>query len=226
MDRRLLLSLGLLPLAPRALGRFAHPAAAAAALAAGAAAGIGWPRPAHGATVLEGVTFEERITLGGRELVFNGAGLRAAGGWFKVYVAALYLGSRTTDDEQAVAQPGPKRVRVVLLREAPGDEFAKAVDKGILKNVPLAAQEAMRPRMAQLTDQMRAVGKVKAGDVVDLDHEPARGTVMLLNGKPRGPAVPGADFYAALLRSFIGQHPYHRDLRAGMLGLPVPAPKT
>jgi hypothetical protein len=175
------------------------------------------------AAELEGVRFEERITLGGRDLLLNGIGLRAAG-WFKLYVAALYLQGRASTAEQALGQAGPKRLRVVMLREAPAVELAKAVDKGVNRNAGPAGQEALRERLGQLTEQMRIVRDVKAGDTVDFDHEPARGTLMLLNGKPRGPAISGSDFYAAVLRSFIGEHPYHRDLRAGLLGQPAAKP--
>ncbi len=170
--------------------------------------------------VLEGVRFDERITLAGRELLLNGTGLRAAG-WFKLYVAALYLPARATTAERVLGQTGPKRVRVVMLREAPAVELAKAVEKGVMRNASPAEQQALRERLGVLLEQMRAVRDVKAGDTVDFDHDPARGTLMLLNGKPRGPAIAGGDFYVALLRSFIGDHPYHRDLRTGLLGTPV-----
>ena len=178
--------------------------------------------PGHApAAVLEGVRFEDRITLAGRELVLNGTGLRAAG-WFKLYVAALYLPTRAVSGEAALAQAGPKRVRVVMLREAPAVELAKAVDKGVMRNASATEQAALRERLDQLAAQMRAVGDVKANDTIDFDLDPMRGTSMLLNGKLRGAALPGVDFYAAFLRSFIGAQPFHRDLRAGLLGTAPP----
>ncbi|MBL8324702.1 MAG: chalcone isomerase family protein [Rubrivivax sp.] len=181
--------------------------------------------PVRGATVLEGVRFDERAAVAGRELVLNGAGLRAAG-WFKLYVAALYLPQRAGTAEQAIAQTGAKRVRVVMLREAPAVELGKAMHKGMMRNAPTAQQEALRERVGQLVAQMNTVRDVRAGAVVDFDFDADRGTTTLvLDGRPRGPAIAGADFYAALLRSFIGQHPFHRDLRAGMLGA-APVPKT
>ncbi len=187
-----------------------------AGLAVSALAGL-VPRAAQATVAIEGVSFEDRITLAGRELLLNGTGLRAAG-WFKLYVAALYLPSRASSSEQALAIAGPKRMRVVLLHEAPGPEFAKAVDKGVLRNASATEQEALRERLTRLTNQMRAVAEVQRGDIVDLDYDPARGTLMLINGKAQAAAIPGVDFYAALLRSFIGEQPYHRDLRAGLLG--------
>jgi hypothetical protein len=187
---------------------------------------LGALRPALADTVLEGVRLDERAAVAGRELVLNGAGLRAAG-WFKLYVAALYLPQRAGTAEQVIAQPGPKRVRVVMLREAPAVELGKAVHKGMLRNVAAAEQEALRARVGQLVAQMNTVRDVRAGAIVDFDFDAARGsTTMVLDGRPRGPAIAGADFYAALLRSFVGDHPYHRDLRAGMLGQPLPASKS
>lgn len=198
---------------------------AAVARLLGAALAVGAWASAQADTVLEGVRFEDRAAVAGRDLVFNGAGLRAAG-WFKLYVAALYLPQRTSSAEQAVAQAGAKRVRVVMLREAPAVELAKALHKGLMRNAAEGERAALQERVAALVTQINAVRDVNGGAVIDFDFDAAAATTtMRVDGRTRGPAIAGADFYAALLRSFIGAHPYHRDLRAGMLGLPV-APKS
>jgi hypothetical protein len=164
------------------------------------------------------VTFDERITLAGRPLVLNGVGLRAAG-WFKAYVAALYLPRPARTQAAVLEQAGPKRVRLVLLVDAPAVELAKGFDKGVLRNSQPEA-DALRPRLARMFDSMQSAGTLKKGDVVDLDFDPARGTMLLLNGRQRGEPIAGDDFYAAVLRSFVGDHPYHKKLKSGMLGLP------
>jgi hypothetical protein len=69
---------------------------------------------------------------------------------------------------------------------------------------------------------MLAVGTVKKGDRIDLDQDPTRGTLFALNGTLRGEPIAGADFYAALLASFVGQRPYDKRLKAGLLGLSAP----
>ena len=166
---------------------------------------------------LEGVHFDERITLAGRELVLNGIGLRAAG-WFKAYVAALYLPRRARAEHEALEQPGPKRVRLVLLVDAPALELAKGFDRGMLRNSSAGEADTLRERLARMFELMQSAGKMKKGDVIDLDFDPARGTTLSLNGKPRGEPIAGADFYAAVLRSFVGAHPYHKKLKSGMLG--------
>jgi len=170
------------------------------------------------AAELEGVAFEDRISLAGRPLVLNGIGLRAAG-WFKAYVAALYLPRTARSAAAVLEQAGPKRVRLVLLVDAPAVELAKGFDKGVLRNSTLEA-DALRPRLARMFEFMQSAGSLKKGDTVDLDFDPARGTMLLLNGRLRGEPIPGDDFYAAVLRSFVGDHPYHKKLKSGMLGLP------
>lgn len=170
------------------------------------------------AAEFEGVTFADRITLAGQPLVLNGVGLRAAG-WFKAYVAALYLPRPARTAAGVLEQAGAKRVRLVLLVDAPALELAKGFDKGVMRNSRLEA-EALRPRVARMFELMQSAGTLNKGDAVDIDFDPARGTLLLLNGRPRGAPIDGDDFYAAVLRSFIGDHPYHKKLKAGMLGTP------
>lgn len=175
-------------------------------------------RPAQAAT-FEGVQFDDRITLAGHELLLNGTGLRAAG-WFKAYVVGLYLPQRATTAPEVLAQAGPKRVRLVLLVDAPAIELAKGFDKGVKRNSG-AQVEALRARLARMFELMESVGRVRKGDAVDLDFDPARGTTLSLNGKARGEPIAGHDFYVAVLRSFVGDHPYHKKLKSGLLGTPA-----
>jgi hypothetical protein len=177
-----------------------------------------WARAA--AVVVEGQRFEDTTRLFGRELVLNGTGVRAVA-WFKGYVAGLYLTSRTQTAAEAVAMAGPKRIRLQMLQDAPAAEFTKAVDKGVSRNTPAAELPALLERMHQFERLIGAIGQVRKGDMVDLDLDPVHGLVLGLNGTLRGTPIPGADLYASLLRSFIGERPYDEKLKAGLLGRPV-----
>ena len=64
---------------------------------------------------------------------------------------------------------------------------------------------------------LEALGSVRKGDTVDLDLDPARGLLLSLNGTLRGAPVPGDQLYRALLRAFLGEHPYDNKLKAGLL---------
>jgi hypothetical protein len=169
------------------------------------------------AVIVEGKRFERSIQLHGRDLLLNGTGIRAVA-WFKGYAAGLYLLQRASTPAAVIDQPGPKRLRMQLLQEVPAAEFSKAVDKGINRNTAAADRPRLAARLEQFERGIDAIGKVKKNDIVDLDLDPARGTVMSINGTMRGEPIAGADFYAALLRSFVGDDPYDEALKAGLLG--------
>ena len=169
------------------------------------------------AAVIEGQHFDDRLSLADAELVLNGMGLRAVA-WLKGYAAGLYVAQRATTPAAVLAQKGPKRVQMRLMVDVPSAEFVKAFDKGIQRNHDEAEQAALRDRGARFDQLVASLGQLKKGDVVDLDYLPARGLVLSLNGKPRGDAIPGEDFYAALLKIFIGRVPVDARLKAGLLG--------
>ena len=173
--------------------------------------------PSAGVRV-EGQQFDAVAQVAGTDLVLNGAGVRAVA-WFKAFAAGLYLARPARSTQEATALAGPKRLQLRMLRELPAVEFNKAVHKGVARNVSVAQLQALQVRLDQFGAQVDALGKLKPGDVVDLDHEPGRGMAMRLNGTLRGGAIAGDDFYVALLLSFLGDQPYDPKLKAGLLGL-------
>jgi hypothetical protein len=186
-------------------------AALAMALALGPAA---WAQDAS--RVVEGQAFARRVTLSGTELQLNGTGVRAVA-WFKGYAAGLYLSQPGRDLAQALAAPGPKRLQLRMLQDVPAVEFVKALRKGIDRNTPTADRPALAPALDRMAVLVESLGSVRKGDTVDLDHDPARGLSLSLNGTLRGAPVPGELLYPALLRSFLGEHPYDERLKAGLL---------
>lgn len=174
---------------------------------------------ANAAVQYEGQTFERQIQLSGAELRLNGTGIRQVA-WFKGYLAALYLPQPALTAAQAVSMAGPKRIQLRILQEVPAVEFSKAVRKGIGRNLAAGEAGALQERLDRFVEQINSLGKVKVRDVVELDHLPGRGLVLSLNGTARGEAIAGDDFYAALLRSFVGDKPYDEKMRANLLGKP------
>lgn len=175
------------------------------------------PRAQDDAVIVEGKAFARRVRVAGTDLLLNGTGVRAVA-WFKGYAAALYLASPASTAAQAVAAPGPKRLQLVMLQKVPAQEFVKAFRKGLTRNTLEAELPQLGERMAQFEAQVAATGTVHKGDTVNLDFDPDQGTAFSLNGALQGAAIAGEDFYAALLRSFVGDRPYDRELRAGLLG--------
>lgn len=214
MTTRPVAQLATQPTSRRVAGRVA-----AAALAVALAAISAMPAPAW-AREVEGWPFAETLELGGQTLQLNGVGLRAIP-VLKGYAVGLYLSGRAGTAQQVLADAGPKRLQLRMLLDVPAAEFVKAVDKGIARNTPAAEQPALAQRVARFNAVLREIGKVRKGDVVDLDYVPGRGLTVAHNGRLRGEPIPGADFEAALLRIFLGPRPVDAELKTGLLGGPT-----
>lgn len=192
----------------------------AASLLLGLALAPAWLPAAQAAELqnpIAGVRFEPRLQLAGHALQLNGTGLRAVA-WLKGYAAGLYLGLPAATTDAAVAQPGAKRLQMRMLVDVPTAEFVKAFHKGVARNTPQADQPGLADRMARFDALIQPLGKVRKGDLVNLDLLPGQGMQFSLNGKAVGALIPGDDFYAALLRIFLGEHPVDDALKAGLLG--------
>lgn len=149
--------------------------------------------------------------------MLNGTGVRAVA-WFKGYAAGLYLAQKAFTAAQVEAQAGPKRLQLRMLQDVPAAEFTKAFRKGVTRNCTPLQLAALGDRLDRFAGLIDGVGKVRKGDVIDLDLEPPRGLLFAINGKLRGAPIAGDELYAALLRAFVGEQPYDEKLRAGLLG--------
>lgn len=182
--------------------------------------GLALPVRAAETRQVEGQAIGLQAQVAGEKLVLNGVGLRAVA-WLKGYVAALYLPHKATQPEAVLAMAGPKRLQLRMLQEVSTQEFVKAFDRGVKRNTPEAELGTLQDRMQQFDALVSALGKVRKGDVVDLDFVPGQGLLFSHNGQRRGPAIAGDDFYDALLRVFIGAKVSDAELKAGLLGGPL-----
>ena len=173
------------------------------------------------AAEVEGHRFDDRIRVADNELVLNGIGFRAVL-MFKAYAAALYMTEKANKPEGVLAVKGAKRIQIKMLLDVDAKEFSKAVNVGIPRNSTEAEAAALKDRMEQFDRTIDAIGKIRKGDVVTLDFVPTKGMVFSLNGVVKGSTIPGADFYAGLLRIFIGDKPVDQKLKSGLLSLPSP----
>lgn len=164
--------------------------------------------------------FADTVQLGGRSLVLNGVGKRAVLS-FRGYVAALYLARKADTAEAVLAVPGPKRVEMRMLLGVGVEELTKAVNKGVNRNSSEDEKAALAERLPLLIKNFELTPKVRKGDLITIDFLPEQGTVLMVNGQQKGPAVPGADLYAAFLKVFLGQRVSDERLKAGMLGRPT-----
>ena len=172
---------------------------------------------AAGAASIADQHFDDRVNLAGSDLVLNGVGLRAVL-WLKGYAAGLYLSEKVTTPGQAIALGGPKRLQLKMMLDVDAHEFVKAIDSGMRRNHSETDRAALRERERQFSRNVERIVKLRKGDVVNLDFVPARGLTLTVNGAVQGPPVQGADFFAGILRIFIGERPVDKELKTGLLG--------
>lgn len=186
---------------------------AASVICLGSLLALGWA-PAQAAK-LEGQQFDNTMVLAGRTLRLNGLGLRGVL-WVKAFVAGLYLPATSKDPNQILTMPGPKRVRLKVMLEAPSHELTKSFQHGA-RNENEQARLALGKRVDTLSALIDSLDTVRPGDVMDLDYLPDQGVQLRLNDKPVGEPVPGEDLYRVVLKIFVGERPVDKNMREGLL---------
>lgn len=166
---------------------------------------------------VEGVKLEATNQVAATALQLNGAGLRTKV-FFKVYVAGLYVPQKTANAAQLLAQKGARRVTITMLRDVDAESFAKALNDGLRDNHSEAQFVAMKAQIDALNANLKAVGEAKKGDVIHFEFLPDTGTQVTVNGKVRGSAIAGEDFFTSVLRIWLGEKPVDASLKKGLLG--------
>src|SRR5260221_7889165 len=169
------------------------------------------------AAEIEGIKVDERVRIGSADLQLNGAGIRTRL-IFKVYVGALYLPEKKSSAAEVLALGGAKRVSMTLLRDLTARQLTDALEEGIRANSSEAELAALKDRLGAFIATMNEIGSAKKKTVITLDFLPDSGTRVTVDGGARGKPVPGEEFFAALLRIWLGDSPVDANLKKAMLG--------
>lgn len=173
--------------------------------------------PSHAAREVAGVRFEDQATLANQALVLNGAGVRVKM-IIKVYAVGLYLPRKDSAPAAILNQPGPKSVRIVMLRNVTAEALTEALIQGIVDNVSASERRVLQSRLEELEAAMMGAGEAAKGALIQLDYLPGVGTRVTMGGKPLGKDIAGEDFYRALLKIWLGEKPSDRSLKGDLLG--------
>jgi Chalcone isomerase-like len=100
----------------------------------------------YGAQALEvgDVKLDDKASVGGQELVLNGAGIRTRA-IFKVYVGSLYVPAKATDTAAVLAK-GPRRIQMNILRNLSADQLVDALVDGLKENGSADELAANKPQ--------------------------------------------------------------------------------
>ncbi|MGE5337679.1 MAG: chalcone isomerase family protein [Gemmatimonadota bacterium] len=166
---------------------------------------------------VEGVKFEPTAQVGGQVLQLNGAGVRTRV-IFKVYAAGLYVPQKANSAAVLLGQKGPRRIEIHMLRNVDADTFAEALTDGLKANHTEQQLAGLKPQTDALLATLKSIGEAKKGDAIFFEFTPDNGTRIVVNGQQKGAAIPGEDFFTAVLRIWIGDKPADGGLKKGLVG--------
>jgi len=190
---------------------------AVAALAAGPLHQVLAQQTAPAAIEVAGVKYPASASVGGANLALNGAGIRYKF-VVKVYTAGLYLSGRAATPEAVLAATGAKRIHVVMLRDIDANELGKLFTDGMQKNTSREEFGKAIPGTLALSEIFAARKRLVAGDSFFVDYVPGTGTVISVNGKVTAEPVKEPEFFAALMKIWIGSNPADFQLKDALLG--------
>lgn len=170
------------------------------------------------AAEVDGVRLEDEIRVDGQRLQLNGSGLRTRY-FFKVYVAGLYLQEKAASARAALDAHGPKRIVLVMRRDATAEQFCQSIEAGLRANNSDPQLARVRPQTEALYGMIRAAARAQNGMRIVLDYLPSAGaTTLYADGRPLGPPMRGEEFFRTLLRIWLGERPVQSDLKDLLLG--------
>lgn len=176
-------------------------------------------------TEVAGVKYDNSLQLAGSTLQLNGAGIRYKL-IVKVYTAGLYLSPKTQTPEGVLANTGPRRMHIVMLRDIDANELGKLFIKGMEQNTTREEFAKAIPGTIWLGELFAARKNLKAGDSFSIDWLPGSGTVVSVNGKPAGEPVKEPEFYNALMKIWLGRSPADNLLKDALLGIKTRDPNA
>ena len=159
-----------------------------------------------------GVQFPETLTVEGKELKLNGAGLRKKF-VVNVYAAGLYVESPSQSAQQVIESDQVKRVRLSMLRDLDKKTITEAIVDGFKKN----SKDKLPALQQRLDTFTAAIPDVKKGEELLLTYAPGKGTTIESKGGQKI-SVEGKDFADALFAVWLGKSPVDGSLKDGMLG--------
>jgi hypothetical protein len=165
------------------------------------------------AAEISGVKFPDQVTMGGKTLKLNGAGLRQATILkINAYAAGLYLENASRDGEAIANSDQLKSIEMVFMRDVSAKQMADAFQEGFDKNCVAGCAE-LKPHIGKLQGLLK---DMKKGETMAF-HFLADGVEVMIRGQKLG-KVGDKAFSHQLIRCWIGKNPPNSELKEGLLG--------
>ena len=163
------------------------------------------------AAEIAGTKLPDQVTVAGKTLKLNGAGLRQATILkFNVYAAGLYLENSSHDGETIANSDSPKSIQMVFLRDVTAKQMSDAFAEGFDNNCT-ADCGRLKPDLAKLQGLMK---DMKKGETMAFNF--ADDVTVLVRGQKVG-SVGDKAFSHQIIRIWIGKSPPNAGLKDGFL---------
>ncbi len=169
---------------------------------------------AEAQTQVGDATLPNTITIGGSDLVLNGAGMREKV-VFDLYAGGLYLQSKSTDAATIINADETMAIKLDIVSGLiSSKKMIKAVNDGFKKS--------MNGDTSSMTDKIETFkgffsDKIVKTNVFDIAYVKGKGSVVYKNGEEVG-VIEGLEFKKALFGIWLGNKPADDDLKEAMLG--------
>jgi hypothetical protein len=166
-----------------------------------------------GAAEISGVKLPDQVTVQGKTLKLNGAGLRQATILkINAYAAGLYLENAMHDGDAIANSDQTKSIEMVFMRDVSAKQMSDAFAEGFDKNC-IAGCAELKPFISKLQGMLK---DMKKGEAMSF-HFLSDGVAVMIRGQKMG-SVGDKAFSHQLIRCWIGKSPPNPELKAGLLG--------
>lgn len=183
------------------------------------AACLCWASLAFAGVEIDGVMFEDSETVAGQKLALNGASSSQMLS-SKATAVGLYLMNKANTPEAAFAAKGPKRIRVVALKDITSKDLATVLLDRIKQNATRDEIEGNIMQIAALGGAFNSRPKLLKGDVATWDWIPASKTTEIrINGDLVTQPIQGDTFFPVIMKVWLGPK-IRATTRNNLLGVP------
>ncbi len=161
---------------------------------------------------ISGVKVPLSTTVGSKELVLNGGGLREKY-FFDLYVATLYLKAKSNEAGKVVYNDTEMAIHIKIVSDkVTREKFIETVREGFSTVTHgKATKEQINKFIGFFSDD------IKNGDKIHLEFVPGTGLQVKKNGVLKG-TIAGLEFKQALFSIWLGDKPVDDDLKKALLG--------
>lgn len=164
---------------------------------------------------VEGVLVEKNITVDGKELTLNGAGLREKF-IFDLYVGGLYTTTKSNNANLLVNSDLPMALTLDIVSKLVTQEnMVESITEGFQNSVSKTERKKLQPRIDKFIGLFNE--EIVNGNQFTIAHIPGKGVMAYKNGKLLG-TIEGLDFKKALFGIWLGDSPADNNLKKGLLG--------